>query len=116
MSEAGAAAGCAPTGRLEATAALGRVLELSLQVLAASESGEAALVISLDAERRRLLQSVRATLIPMNDEDRTVLAQIADLNDRSLGRMEHRLRAKCRDMDMLFAGRRAVRAYGNTRS
>jgi hypothetical protein len=29
--------------------------------------------------------------------------------------MEHRFRAKCRDMDMLSAGRRAVRAYAHHR-
>ena len=40
-----------------------------------------------------------------------MLRAIADLNARSIGRMEHRFRAKCRDMDMLAAGRRAVRAY-----
>lgn len=94
-------------------AALQQAVELSQELLAAAESGEAEHVIHLDAERRRLIKSARDVLLPMTDEDRAMLREIADLNDRSLGRMEHRLRAKCRDMDMLAAGRRALRAYGN---
>lgn len=98
-----------------ATAALQRALDLSRELLEASQSGAAERVIALDAERRGLIQSARSGLAPMNDQDRAMLRQIAELNDRSLGFMEHRLRGTCRDMDMLFAGRRAVRAYGNTR-
>ncbi len=101
--------------REEAVAALRRVFELSQQLLAAADTGEAEHVIDLDAERLQLLKSARDALAPMTDEDRAMLREIADLNDRSLGRMEHRLRAKCRDMDMLAAGRRALRAYGNQR-
>jgi hypothetical protein len=97
----------------EATAALQRALELSLELLEVADSGEAERVISLDAERLRLIKSARHALTPMNDKDRAVLRQIADLNARSLGRMEHRFRAKCRDMDMLAAGRRALRAYNH---
>jgi hypothetical protein len=62
-----------------------------------------------------LLEEVHHALTPMNEKDRAVLREIADLNARSLGRMEHRFRAKCRDMDMLAAGRRALRAYSNHR-
>ncbi len=72
--------------------------------------------MSLDAERLRLLKSARQVLEPMNEKERSVLHAIADLNARSLGRLEHRFRAKCRDMDMLAAGRRAVRAYANAGS
>jgi hypothetical protein len=96
-----------------ATAPLQRALELSQELLEIAESGEVERVISLDAERLRLIKSVRQALTPMNDKDRAVLRQIADLNARSLGRMEHRFRAKCRDMDMLAAGRRALRAYSH---
>jgi len=95
----------------EAAAALQRALELSLELLEVAESGEVERVISLDAERLRLIKSARHALTPLNDEDRAVLREIADLNARSLGRMEHRFRSKCRDMDMLAAGRRALRAY-----
>jgi hypothetical protein len=101
--------------RQEAVAALERALEISQALFEIVDAGDAAKVASLDAERRRLLKSVRHALQPMDDKDRSVLRAIADLNARSLGRMEHRFRAKCRDMDMLAAGRRAVRAYGNTR-
>ncbi len=94
-----------------AAAVLQRVLELSRQLLEAADAGEAERVISLDAERLRLLKSIRGALTPMNDKDRAVLREITELNDRSIGRLEHRFRAKCRDMDMLAVGRRALRAY-----
>ena len=102
-------------GGRQAASALQRVLELSRQVLEAAEGGEAERVISLDAERLRLLESLRLDPTPMDERKRALLRQIADLNDRSLGRMEHCLRAKCRDMDMLATGRRALRAYSNHR-
>jgi hypothetical protein len=101
--------------RNEATAALERALELSRELFDAAAEGEAEHVIRLDAERLRLLKSARHALTAMTDEDRAVIRQIAELNARSLGRMEHRFRAKCRDMDMLAAGRRALRAYSNHR-
>jgi len=44
-----------------------------------------------------------------------MLREIAQLNDRALGLLEHRKRAMGRDMDMLAVGRRAVRAYATTR-
>ena len=96
---------------LPVTPALQRALELSQELLEVAEGGEDGRVISLDAERLRLIKSARQALTPLNEKDRAVLRQIADLNARSLGRMEHRFRAKCRDMDMLAAGRRALRAY-----
>jgi len=99
----------------QASAALRRVLDLSQELFQAAESGDPERVTRLDAERRRLLESARHAISPLNDEDRAVLTRIVELNDQSLGRMEHRLRAACRDMDMLAAGRRAVRAYGRTR-
>ena len=99
----------------EASAALERALELSRQLLEVAENGEAEQVIRLDAERLGLIKSARHALTPMTDEDRAMIRQITDLNAQSLGRMEHRFRAKCRDMDMLAAGRRALRAYANHR-
>jgi hypothetical protein len=101
--------------RAEAETALQRALELSQQLMTVAESGDVGEVLRLDAERLRLLKSVRHVLQPLSPADRSMLRAIADLNARSLGRMEHRFRAKCRDMDMLTAGRRAVRAYAHHR-
>jgi hypothetical protein len=102
--------------RKEAVAALQRALEISRELCEIADAGDVARVAVLDAERRGLLKSARVALQPLDEKDRSVLDAIAELNARSLGRMEHRFRAKCRDMDMLAAGRRAVRAYGNTRT
>jgi hypothetical protein len=91
--------------------ALQRALDLSQEIVGAADNGDVGEIVRLDAERLRLLKSLRHTLPTMSPADRSMLRAIADLNARSLGRMEHRFRAKCRDMDMLAAGRRAVRAY-----
>lgn len=105
-----------PAGNPEAAAALHRALEISEELLRLAEAGgDVERVIGLDAERLRLIKSARHALTPMNEKDRAVLRQIADLNARSIGHMEHRFRARCRDMDMLAAGRRALRAYSNQR-
>jgi hypothetical protein len=101
--------------RAEALAGLQRALELSQELVTVAESGDVGEVVRLDAERLRLLKSIRHALQPLSPADRSMLRAIADLNARSLGRMEHRFRAKCRDMDMLSAGRRAVRAYAHHR-
>jgi len=101
--------------RQEARQALQRALQISRELAAVAEDGEVRLAVSLDAERLQLLQSVRQALQPMEEKDRAVLREIAELNDRSIGLMEHRFRAKCRDMDMLAVGRRALRAYTTTR-
>jgi hypothetical protein len=101
--------------RAQGLADLQRALELSHELVALTESGAPGEIARLDAERLRLLKSVRHALQPITPADRSMLREIADLNARSLGRMEHRFRAKCRDMDMLSAGRRAVRAYGHHR-
>jgi hypothetical protein len=99
----------------EALAALQRALDLSHKIVAVADSGDVGEIVRLDAERLRLLKSVRPALQTMSPADRSMLRTIADLNARSIGRMEHRFRAKCRDMDMLAAGRRAVRAYADHR-
>jgi hypothetical protein len=51
----------------------------------------------------------------MDEKEQSMLREIAALNDRALGYLEHRRRAKGRDMDMLAVGRRALRAYSTTR-
>ncbi len=101
--------------RDEAVAALNRALELSHELIAVADGGAIEDVLRLDAERLGLLKSARHALEPLSQEHHSVLRTIADLNARSIGRMQHRFRAKCRDMDMLAAGRRALRAYANTR-
>jgi len=99
----------------ETAAALQRALDLSQDIVAAAEGGDVEEILRLDAERLRLLKSLRQTMPTLSPADRSMLRVIADLNARSIGRMEHRFRAKCRDMDMLTAGRRAVRAYAHHR-
>jgi hypothetical protein len=101
--------------RAAAVAALQRALDLSEELVTVAESGEVEEVMRLDAERLRLLKSARHDLQPLSPADRSMLRAIADLNARSLGRLEHRFRAKCRDLDMLSARRRAVRAYAHHR-
>jgi hypothetical protein len=101
--------------RHEAASALRRALEISHELVAVADGGDPELTVSLDAERLQLLKSARPALHPMDENNRTVLREIAALNDRALGSLEHRRRAMGRDMDMLAVGRRAVRAYSNTR-
>jgi hypothetical protein len=101
--------------RAEAVAGLERALEISRDLAAVADGGDLKLTVSLDAERLQLLKSVRAALHLLDDNDRSMLREIAALNDRALGLLEHRRRAKGRDMDMLAVGRRALRAYSSTR-
>jgi hypothetical protein len=101
--------------RAEAQSALQRALDLSHELLTVAEGGDVGALVRLDAERLSLLKSARHALQPLSPADRSMLRAIADLNARSIGRMEHRFRAKCRDLDMLSAGRRAVRAYAHHR-
>jgi hypothetical protein len=104
-----------PMSREEAERALDQALDLSQELAALADGGDVQELVRLDALRLGLLKSVRHALQPMTEKQRAVMREIAELNARSIGRMEHRFRAKCRDMDMLAAGRRAVRAYANTR-
>jgi len=100
--------------REQAVAGLQRALEISQELDAVADEVDIQVAVSLDAERLQLLQSTRHALLPMDEKVRSMLRAIAELNDRTIGRLEHRFRAKCRDMDMLAAGRRAVRAYTTT--
>jgi hypothetical protein len=100
--------------RQTAVAALQRALDISHELTAVADGGDLETAMSLDAERLQLLKSARAALQPLDESNRTVLREIAALNDRALGSLEHLRRAKGRDMDMLAVGRRAVRAYSNT--
>jgi hypothetical protein len=102
--------------RQAAVAALERALEISRELAVVADGGEVRQAASLDAERLQLLKSARDALLPMDERSQALLREIAELNDRSLGRLEHRFRAKCRDMDMLAVGRRALRAYSTNRT
>lgn len=102
--------------RQTAVAALERALLISREIAVVADGGDVRQAASLDAERRQLLKSVHEALSPMDERSQAVLREIAELNDRSIGRLEHRFRAKCRDMDMLAVGRRALRAYSTNRT
>jgi len=95
-------------------AGLARALELSHEMLAVAEHGDASAVAGLDAERLRLLDSRRSNPGNLNADERLVLQQINDLNDRAIGLFEHRRRRIEREMDMLATGRRALVAYSAT--
>jgi hypothetical protein len=98
-----------------ASAALERALEISRELAADADRGEVRSTASLDAERRQLLQFVRGAMHPLNASALQVLREIAQLNDRAIGHLEHRKRSLERDMDLVAVGRRAVRAYSSTR-
>jgi hypothetical protein len=97
------------------SAALQRALGLSQEALAAAEKSDVRRVELLDAERMELLKSLRLELKRADAAAAAVLRQIAQLNDRTLGLIEHLRRGKARDMDMAAMGRRAVAAYANSR-
>ena len=92
---------------------LARALALSHELLAVAEQGDVAAVANLDAERLRLLHSMRVKFTNMNADERLMLSKINELNDEAIGRLEHRRRRTEREMDMASAGRRAVAAYGS---
>lgn len=100
--------------RQQGVDALHRALDISRRLAAMADGGDLALTVSLDAERLQLLKSARAALRPPDEQDQALLREIAALNDRALGFLEHRRRAKGRDMDMVATGRRALRAYSST--
>ncbi len=101
--------------RPQAIALLLRALRISEQLAAVADGGDVSLTVSLDAERLQLLKSARAELHPLDERSRSIIREIAALNDRTLGLLEHRRRAKGRELDMAAVGRRAVAAYGNVR-
>jgi hypothetical protein len=94
---------------------LRRALEVSQEVLWAVDQGDLQSMAVLDAERLRLLQSARPRRETMSAADQAVLGQIAELNDRAIGLMEHLRRSKGRALDLAAVGRRAVAAYSSTR-
>jgi hypothetical protein len=95
--------------------ALTRALALSHEMLAAAEQSKLQQLSSLDAERLQLLQSFRLETKRVDAVSRELLQQIAQLNDRAIGVIEHLKRGKGREMDMAAVGRRAVAAYSGVR-
>ena len=92
-----------------------RALALSEEILSAAESGNFESLEPLDRERMELLKSFRNATRQVAAADQALLQQIAQLNDRAIGLLEHQRRGKGRDLDMAAVGRRAVAAYASTR-
>jgi hypothetical protein len=94
---------------------LARALAISQQMLDAAGQGNVQALGSLDLERMDLLKFFRNSTVHPTASDRALLAQIAQLNDRTIGLVEHQRRSKGRDLDMAAVGRRAVAAYSSHR-
>ncbi|HEX3603747.1 MAG TPA: hypothetical protein VHU43_06615 [Steroidobacteraceae bacterium] len=94
---------------------LARALALSQEMLSAAESGNLQSLESLDLERMELLKSFRNAKQHVAAADRAVIREIAQLNDRTIGLLEHQRRSKGRDLDMAAVGRKAVAAYAGNR-
>jgi hypothetical protein len=94
---------------------LARALAISHEMLEAADKGNLQVLASLDLERMDLLKFFRNSTTQPTASDRTLLAQIAQLNDRTIGLVEHQRRSKGRDLDMAAVGRRAVAAYSSHR-
>jgi hypothetical protein len=101
--------------REQAMQLLQRALRLSEQIAVLADGGDVSQIVQLDAERLQLLKSARAALRSLDEQSGSIVGQITALNDRTLGLMEHRRRAKGRELDMAAVGRRAVAAYGRVR-
>ena len=98
-----------------ASADLERALELSRALLAAATLGDGKEAASIDAERLMLLKSARGSTRVLDATQRRLVHEIALLNDRSIGLLEHHRRIKGRELEVAAVGRRAVKAYGSTR-
>jgi hypothetical protein len=94
---------------------LARAFAISQEMLDAAEKGNFQSLEPLDLERMDLLKFFRSSTTQMNAADRALLQQIAQLNDRTIGLLEHQRRSKGRDLDMAAVGRRAVAAYSSHR-
>jgi hypothetical protein len=94
---------------------LDRALALSQELLAAADQGDLQTLGRLDAQRLRLLESLRLERDHLSGGDWAVIRQISELNDRAIGFVEHHRRIKERALDTAAVGRRAVAAYSTTR-
>jgi hypothetical protein len=94
---------------------LARALAVSHDMLYAAEKGDLRSLASLDLERMELLKSFRNGTKLVSAADQALLQQINEMNDRTIGLVEHQRRSKGRDLDMAAVGRRAVAAYADNR-
>jgi hypothetical protein len=94
---------------------LDRALAVSRELLEAASRGDSPAIERLDADRFRLLQSLRSERDRLSAGDWIVLKEISELNDRAIGLVEHHRSAMERSLDMAAVGRRAVAAYSDTR-
>ncbi len=99
----------------DARPGLDRALAVSRELLAAAAVADMRAIERLDADRLRLLQSLRPQRDSFGADDWMVLKEISELNDRALGLIEHHRRTLERSLDMAAVGRRAVAAYSDTR-
>jgi hypothetical protein len=95
---------------------LAGALSLSHDMLSAAEKGDLQTLESLDLQRMELLQFFRSSTTRVAAADQALLQQIAEMNARTIGMLEHQRRSKGRDLEMAAVGRRAVAAYSGTRS
>jgi hypothetical protein len=100
----------------DSTVPLERALALSRELLAVAELGDAAAAVNLDAARLELLKSARESVQMTSANDRALLQEIAQLNDKAIGFLEHHRRSRARDMDMVSVGKRAHIAYCATQA
>ena len=94
---------------------LDRALTLSQELLVAADQGDLQTLVRLDAERLRLLESLRLERDHLSGGDWAMIRRISELNDRAIGFVEHHRRIKERALDTAAVGRRAVAAYSTTR-
>lgn len=99
-----------------ATDALRRAVDLSRELKAAADRGDVQAAMRLDVARLELLKFARQEAAgAFGADERRMLKEIAQLNDESLGLLEHLRRSKGRQLDMAAVGRRALIAYSSTR-
>ncbi|HMD74106.1 MAG TPA: hypothetical protein VKG05_09625 [Steroidobacteraceae bacterium] len=97
--------------RAEGREALQRALEISRELAAVADRGKIEAAIQLDADRLQLLKAARCALTQPDEQERRLLDEINVLNARAIGALMHHQRTMARDLDMMAAGRRAMRAY-----
>lgn len=94
--------------------AIDHALAVSRELLAAAAQADVPAIERLDADRLRLLQSLRPLRDRFSAGDWMIMKEISELNDRAMGLMEHHRRAMERSLDMAAVGRRAMAAYHDT--
>jgi hypothetical protein len=95
---------------------LTRAPALSNDMVSAADKGDLQTLALLDRQRMELLQFFRNSSKTVAAADQALLAQIAEVNARAIGLLEHQRRSKGRDLDIAAVGRQAVAAYSGTRS